>query len=646
MIVTFYSYKGGSGRTLALANIAVLLARRHRVLAVDFDLEAPGLTTFLEKAEGRTDLRQRPGILELFAQVGADGEAPDWRDYVTPVMEAERGSLSMITSGRRDDTYASRVLSFDWTSFFADQAGGSYIESMRTEWREEFDFILVDSRTGITDTGGVCTIQLPDVIVAVFTASEESLRGIVDVLNRAQEARRRFARDRPPATILPMPSRFEGQTEKELAADWLRRFEEAFRPFYESWVPERLPLRQLLERTALPYVPYFSYGEQLPVLTEGTTAPASLGFALETVARLLESEFDKVDELILGPVVASGETERIQALVRTTQGLIESSDIDESVRRLVWSVLLRMVRPDPEQPDRLIAGDPIELAELENTELSELLTKLPVLRARGRLLEWREPAAASSWPGLEDRWFADADFLRWVGEIRRKAAGMEGPLDGVSLLRAIAWRDRHDDLLASEVRYIAFSLVAARREPSSTLGRMPPSVAAVLAVFSAVGIAAVLTVTPYDDHLLPVQLATALGGGALVVVSVVRLLDVVRGRLDRQVVVRSEVSRGLLTSLRVEVVRQLVLIGYDVISASDDSAHLRRVSQRSAGAKDSTLPTDVVVVSHVERERETILLSAPDGVIRRLARIRSLRSELHWRRVRLDGRPRSEPELR
>ena len=42
--VTFYSYKGGVGRTLALANVALLLTRYGRkVLVVDADLEAPGL---------------------------------------------------------------------------------------------------------------------------------------------------------------------------------------------------------------------------------------------------------------------------------------------------------------------------------------------------------------------------------------------------------------------------------------------------------------------------------------------------------------------------------------------------------------------------------------------------------------------------
>ena len=42
---TFYSYKGGVGRSLALANLAYILAWEGRkVLIIDMDMEAPGNT--------------------------------------------------------------------------------------------------------------------------------------------------------------------------------------------------------------------------------------------------------------------------------------------------------------------------------------------------------------------------------------------------------------------------------------------------------------------------------------------------------------------------------------------------------------------------------------------------------------------------
>ena len=50
-IITFYSYKGGTGRTMALANLGCLLARDEgfRVLMMDWDLEAPGLHRYFQE---------------------------------------------------------------------------------------------------------------------------------------------------------------------------------------------------------------------------------------------------------------------------------------------------------------------------------------------------------------------------------------------------------------------------------------------------------------------------------------------------------------------------------------------------------------------------------------------------------------------
>ncbi len=31
--------------------------------------------------------------------------------------------------------------------------------------RKEYDYILVDSRTGVSDTAGICTVQMPDTLV-------------------------------------------------------------------------------------------------------------------------------------------------------------------------------------------------------------------------------------------------------------------------------------------------------------------------------------------------------------------------------------------------------------------------------------------------------------------------------------------------
>jgi MinD-like ATPase involved in chromosome partitioning or flagellar assembly len=62
-IITFYSFKGGVGRSMALANVAVLLANwGYKVLAVDFDLEAPGSENFFARSVETDDARDARGV--------------------------------------------------------------------------------------------------------------------------------------------------------------------------------------------------------------------------------------------------------------------------------------------------------------------------------------------------------------------------------------------------------------------------------------------------------------------------------------------------------------------------------------------------------------------------------------------------------
>ncbi|MCX6641832.1 MAG: hypothetical protein NTV15_00385, partial [Candidatus Bathyarchaeota archaeon] len=74
-VTTFYSYKGGTGRSMALANVACILAKSHegRVLMIDWDLEAPGLHRFFRRRiiDGLNPmdsyaLDNKPGLIELF----------------------------------------------------------------------------------------------------------------------------------------------------------------------------------------------------------------------------------------------------------------------------------------------------------------------------------------------------------------------------------------------------------------------------------------------------------------------------------------------------------------------------------------------------------------------------------------------------
>src|SRR3954468_1745333 len=65
-VVTFYSYKGGTGRTMALANVAwILAANGKRVLVADWDLESPGLPRFFRPFIDPGALASSGGLIDL-----------------------------------------------------------------------------------------------------------------------------------------------------------------------------------------------------------------------------------------------------------------------------------------------------------------------------------------------------------------------------------------------------------------------------------------------------------------------------------------------------------------------------------------------------------------------------------------------------
>ncbi len=300
-IITFYSYKGGVGRSMALANIAYVLASEGRkVLVVDWDLEAPGIERYFKQyAEIEGD---GVGLLTMLADI-EEGQVSPFPSYCLSVRIASAHNLVLLPSGRGNDPegYSRALEHFNWPRFFR-RGGGHRLEALREEWKAEFDFVLVDSRTGLSDSGGICTIQLPDVVVAMFTANEQSLLGVRDVMRYARRARQALPFTRMQLAVIPVPSRF-GVSEFRESQTWIRRIAAEFDEFFKDWLPRGIDATDFLQRIKIPNIEYFSFGERLAVVEQGTTDPVGMGFAFSQIARVLENELNDValDSPLNGP---------------------------------------------------------------------------------------------------------------------------------------------------------------------------------------------------------------------------------------------------------------------------------------------------------------------------------------------------------
>lgn len=178
-ICTFYSFKGGVGRTLALVNVAAQLASEgRRVLLVDFDLEAPGLGSF-ELLRSDTDA---PGIVDYVLHFLNKDSAPFIGDYVAQTRENK--NIFVMKSGELKRDYAAKMADIDWIKLYEHQDGYLLFEDMKAQWQKEIepDYVLIDSRTGYTDTVGICTRQLPDAVAILFYPNEQNLSGLKQIV--------------------------------------------------------------------------------------------------------------------------------------------------------------------------------------------------------------------------------------------------------------------------------------------------------------------------------------------------------------------------------------------------------------------------------------------------------------------------------
>ncbi|MER7669333.1 FxSxx-COOH system tetratricopeptide repeat protein [Kitasatospora sp. NPDC096128] len=297
-VVTFYSFKGGTGRTMALANVGWILASRGlRVLVVDWDLEAPGLHRYYHPLLVDPELHSTDGLIDLLRgyvkQALPSASGPTGRPPAAWLDEPGRlegytcglaldlpagGRLDFLPAGRQNAAYAAAVTSFNWRSFYhgRDIRGGEFLRELRERWARNYDYVLIDSRTGVSDTSGICTVLMPDTVVDCFTFSAQNIRGGVDAAKAIAEAEERAIR------VLPVPMRVEDAEQERLEAgrDFAR---EAFAPYLGRWLPGDRRAAYWAD-VEVPYKPFYAYEEVPATVADRPQEARSLLNAFERLA--------------------------------------------------------------------------------------------------------------------------------------------------------------------------------------------------------------------------------------------------------------------------------------------------------------------------------------------------------------------------
>lgn len=201
-IVTFYSYKGGMGRSTHLTLTATYLARKHnkKIVIIDCDFEAPGFTNFFLEAPSARNYRD--GLVEYFNDKEFETSI-NLNQYSWEVSKefSGNGEIRIIPAGNLKpysefenyqyfqvplEAYLEGLSRFDLSST-------DYIikqfESLIDDVKEQFnpDAIFIDSRTGFTDVFGITALQLSSQVVGFFNNSAQTEPGLFQFINSIQE---------------------------------------------------------------------------------------------------------------------------------------------------------------------------------------------------------------------------------------------------------------------------------------------------------------------------------------------------------------------------------------------------------------------------------------------------------------------------
>jgi hypothetical protein len=314
-IVTFYSYKGGTGRTMALANVAWILASNGlKVLVVDWDLESPGLHKYFHPFLDSAKIGATPGVIELISDYAwaatSDEDRPEtWHLRYAQILRhaisvnwpgfPAEGTLDFVSAGRQNRDYSSAVASVDWDNFYERLGGGQFFDALRANMKENYDYTLIDSRTGLSDIADICTVHLPDVLVDCFTLSDQSIEGAAAI---ARSVDQRY-HDRN-IRILPVPMRIDDAEKEKLdigRALAKARFDHLPRGLSEDQA------NAYWASVEIPYRPFYAFEEVLAVFGEAPGSPLSLLSSFER----LTSAITEGQVVALPPM---GEAARLQNL--------------------------------------------------------------------------------------------------------------------------------------------------------------------------------------------------------------------------------------------------------------------------------------------------------------------------------------------
>ena len=163
--LAFHSYKGGTGKTTLIANLAAVFANKgKRVCLLDFDLYAPSLGTYFRKTSPKY----------LYDVLNGEAEICDILIDVSSELGLKGQLLLGLSSPRREDVQEIEIKhDLKWQL----KAMRRFLAAKKTLFtKHDFDYILLDTGPGIR-YWSINTLAAADLLFLTMKISEMDIQG-------------------------------------------------------------------------------------------------------------------------------------------------------------------------------------------------------------------------------------------------------------------------------------------------------------------------------------------------------------------------------------------------------------------------------------------------------------------------------------
>jgi MinD-like ATPase involved in chromosome partitioning or flagellar assembly/DNA-binding CsgD family transcriptional regulator len=472
---------------MLLANVAWQLASAgQKVLLIDWDLEAPGLHRYFRPFLGEdVELREQRGVLEWVTDYWeARIDAPnvsvadlvvaeaDPRNYVRRLNTEgfiNDGSIDLMCSGRQDRHYAQAVADFDWTRLYEKLSGEEFIAVAKEMLVgvDGYDYVLVDSRTGVSDTSGFCTVALADTLVVCFTYNNQSVIGASnaarDITQQAHNLRERQQagsgshRQRRRFRLFAVPSRVDDLDRERLE----RREQQAWGLFNNLLTDVSSDQRDAYwGSVAIRNHGQFAYEEVLAVcMNRATETQGMLGSVSNITRELTDGRFCEPNSLtdeqrrILREAFsahANNALEQAQDVWSTVLARLPEPSARDSLLQTCFPLLVQLYEVAP-LPERVVTESAapvlrVSLSDLDMTprerQMADLLTEAGITQRRitqdgQRALRISHDSVLTHWKSLRERLLEQLPFMEARDQVAKARSSWESAgstFEGLSAL--------------------------------------------------------------------------------------------------------------------------------------------------------------------------------------------------------------------